>query len=154
MQVYQEDVGRQLAQAREGRGWSQEEVAARAGLGVATVSRVERGEVMGAHRSLLKMCDVLELSWPAVVTRAWGAQHGIEPVSVSRMSVREGGLIGVADAPCVVREGVLWHETSGVPLAASRWADMGRGRRCRVLRAGEGLWHVETEHVGCGEVEA
>ena len=150
---YQEDLGRQLAEARASLGWSQDQLAERAQVSVSTVSNVERGRAVAAHRSLLRMCAAMGMAWPDVVARAWRAQYGLEPVRVTRLTVREGGLVGVADAPCEVRDGVLRHGVSGDALAGALWADMGRGRRCRVTRAGScpagiALWHVEIEHVG------
>ena len=56
------DVERTLAQrlraARKARGWSQEELAGRSGLGVATVARLERSG-QGQLRSLVLLCAAL-----------------------------------------------------------------------------------------------
>jgi transcriptional regulator with XRE-family HTH domain len=56
------DVERSLAQrlraARKSRGWTQEELASRSGLGVATVARLERNG-QGQLRSLVLLCAAL-----------------------------------------------------------------------------------------------
>jgi transcriptional regulator with XRE-family HTH domain len=56
------DVERLLAErlraARKARGWTQEELASRSGLGVATVARLERSG-QGQLRSFVQLCTAL-----------------------------------------------------------------------------------------------
>jgi transcriptional regulator with XRE-family HTH domain len=56
------DVERLLAErlraARKARGWTQEELASRSGLGVATVARLERSG-QGQLRSFVQLCAAL-----------------------------------------------------------------------------------------------
>ncbi len=54
------DLGRRLARHRVGRNWTQAELALRAGVGQATVQRVERGESV-QMTSMLKLLRALEL---------------------------------------------------------------------------------------------
>jgi transcriptional regulator with XRE-family HTH domain len=54
------ELGRRLARHRLARNWTQAELAARAGLGKATVQRVERGESVQMS-STVKLLSALEL---------------------------------------------------------------------------------------------
>lgn len=56
------ELGRRLARHRLARNWTQAELAARAGLGKATVQRVERGESvqMSTAIKLLRALELLE----------------------------------------------------------------------------------------------
>ncbi len=51
-------LARRLRAARKARGWTQEELASRSGLGVATVARLERNG-QGQLRSLVLLCAAL-----------------------------------------------------------------------------------------------
>jgi ribosome-binding protein aMBF1 (putative translation factor) len=57
-------------QARVARGWSQERLAARAGISVRTVLRIEKGEAQPASATMTVLCAALgierEVLWPDV----------------------------------------------------------------------------------------
>ena len=62
MQKIQKQVGARIRELRNARGWSQEELAERAGLHSTFIGQVERGERNLALSNLKKLADAFELS--------------------------------------------------------------------------------------------
>ncbi len=54
-----EEVGRRFSAARLARGWTQEDLAARVGLAVETIGRLERGRQMPALTRLSQLAEAL-----------------------------------------------------------------------------------------------
>ena len=55
-------IGKKIRQAREGRGWRQEEVAERLGLSVTYTGMIERGEKVPKLETFIRIANVLEVS--------------------------------------------------------------------------------------------
>jgi transcriptional regulator with XRE-family HTH domain len=62
MDEHRREAGRRLAQLRDSRGWSQEELAYKAGVSTKTVSRFENGRHDGRRSTIKKFADALEVS--------------------------------------------------------------------------------------------
>jgi len=63
-------LGKYLRQAREKRGWSQEELAYKCGLHRTYIGSVERGEYNISLLSLRKIADALGISLPEALAAA------------------------------------------------------------------------------------
>ncbi|OCF91078.1 hypothetical protein AW168_08370 [Nocardia brasiliensis] len=55
------EIGDAVRAAREARGWTQSELAERAGLKQHAVSRLESGDVVPTLKTLLRVSDALEV---------------------------------------------------------------------------------------------
>lgn len=63
------DFGRAVRRLREGRGWSQEELAARANLNRSYLGEIERGAAMPSLGTAAKLALALELSLAELLSR-------------------------------------------------------------------------------------
>lgn len=55
-------IGKKIRQAREGRGWRQEEFAEKIGLSVTYTGMIERGEKVPKLETFIRIANVLEVS--------------------------------------------------------------------------------------------
>lgn len=71
------EIGTLIREAREAKGWSQEDLAVRAGrIGQSTIGRIENGEFKRMPSNLPAICDALDIPLP--MTGAVPAVPGIE----------------------------------------------------------------------------
>lgn len=69
-------IGQALRDERERRGWSQEELSARAGLDRTYMSGVERGERSPNLRTVLRVTDALTVPFSRIVLAAEASLRG------------------------------------------------------------------------------
>jgi tetratricopeptide (TPR) repeat protein/transcriptional regulator with XRE-family HTH domain len=121
-----------LKRLRDAAGLTQEELAGRAGIGVRTISNLERGVNKAPHRSTVRRIAVaLELSEVATVELAASARGPVEVPSRSQWTPIEGGFLGAMPTARLIARG----EELGRVLDALKAAEGGSGRL--VLLAGE-----------------
>ena len=76
MSLIMDETGERLAQRlrleRDARGWSQAELAARAGVSKATVSKIERHEMSPTAVLLVKLAGAFDLTLAGLLLRAEG----------------------------------------------------------------------------------
>ncbi len=121
-----------LKRHRDAAGLTQEELAGRAGLGVRTVSNLERGINKAPYRSTIRrLADALELSEDARSELAASARHPMEHPSRGDRAAIEGGFLGAVPTARLVARG----EELGRILDALKATEGGSGRL--VLLAGE-----------------
>lgn len=111
-------VGSRLRDARRRRGWSQLRLAAEAGLGHATVERLERGEAMSRVENLRAMARVLRVrvEWLLV---------GREPM-VAHADLTLDAQWGSPDNPhsaLLIGSGGPWRYDDGELVGDPEWVD-------------------------------
>lgn len=62
------EIGELIQQARERRGWTRSELAAKAGISAASITRIETGERTGYAETIARIARSLELSAEEVFT--------------------------------------------------------------------------------------
>lgn len=121
-----------LKRHRDAAGLTQEELAGRAGLGVRTISNLERGVNKAPYRTTIRrLADVLELSGEDRTELAACARHPAEQPSRGERTPIEGGFLGAVPTARLVAR----REELGRVLDALKAAEGGSGRL--VLLAGE-----------------
>jgi Zn-dependent peptidase ImmA (M78 family)/transcriptional regulator with XRE-family HTH domain len=150
--VTQRELGQRIADARRGRGWTQEELAERVGLTQTVMSRIETGARAVASLELAELAEVLDVSVldllragkrPMLVIAA-RLGHFRDPGAVDRALKRATALANLDD----LLGSVLGERgTAGPPppklAGAGRGPAVDQGRRLagqvrRALRLGDG----------------
>jgi len=79
MDIYQDDAGAQIARRvrleRDRRGWSLADLAERAGVSKATISKIEREEVSPTAVILVRLAGAFELTLAGLLLRAEGGER-------------------------------------------------------------------------------
>jgi len=69
-------IARRLRQERDARGWSQAELAGRAGIAKASVSKIEREEMSPTAAILVRLAAAFDLTLAGLLLRAEGGEAG------------------------------------------------------------------------------
>lgn len=133
-QAQLEAFGGVLRQAREAKGWSQRELAARSGVTQANISKIETGQVDPQISTLVELSRFLDLEVTLAPRQATPAIEAIirdtsaarvppqvardlERISAATRAMRQGGQGALAEAPASFHQTVRRLAETAAPLA-------------------------------------
>jgi hydroxyacylglutathione hydrolase len=143
----EDELGDILQKARDGKSWSQEDLAETAGLKLDEVHRIERYEWTPPEATLTRLAEVLGLDGPALSAIARNAWHPKEPVADPDFDlVCLNVFMGTYPVKCYLLRCPATNETAIVDTGANPETIIRKAREMKVKPSKIFLTHAHPDH--------
>jgi len=143
----EDELGDILQKARDGKSWSQKDLAEAAGLELDEVRRMERYELNPPEETITKLAKVLDLDGPALSAIARNAWHPNEPMSDPDLDlVCLNVFMGTYPVKCYLLRCPVTNETAVVDTGANPETIIRKAREMKVRPSKIFLTHAHPDH--------
>jgi glyoxylase-like metal-dependent hydrolase (beta-lactamase superfamily II) len=143
----EDELGDILQKARDGKSWSQKDLAEAAGLELDEVRRMERYELTPPEETITKLAKVLDLDGPALSAIARNAWHPNEPMSDPDLDlVCLNVFMGTYPVKCYLLRCKATNETAVVDTGANPETIIQKAREMEVKPSKIFLTHAHPDH--------
>ena len=143
----EDELGDILQKARDGKSWSQKDLAEAAGLELDEVRRMERYELTPPEETITKLAKVLDLDGPALSAIARNAWHPNEPMSDPDLDlVCLNVFMGTYPVKCYLVRCPVTNETAVVDTGANPETIIRKAREMKVKPSKIFLTHAHPDH--------
>ena len=143
----EDELGDILQKARDGKSWSQEDLAEAAGLKLNEIRRIERYEWTPPEATLTRLAEVLSLDSPALSVIARNAWHPKEPaVDPDFDLVCLNVFMGTYPVKCYLLRCPTTNETAIVDTGANPETIIRKAREMKVKPSKVFLTHAHPDH--------
>ncbi len=143
----EDELGDILQKARDGKSWSQKDLAEEAGLELDEVRRMERYELTPQEETITKLAKVLDLDGPALSAIARNAWHPNEPLSDPDLDlVCLNVFMGTYPVKCYLLRCPVTNETAVVDTGANPETIIRKAREMKVRPSKIFLTHAHPDH--------
>jgi len=143
----EDELGDILQKARDGKSWSQKDLAEAAGLELDEVRRMERYELTPPEETITKFAKVLDLDGPALSAIARNAWHPNEPMSDPDLDlVCLNVFMGTYPVKCYLLRCPVTNETAVVDTGANPETIIRKAREMKVRPSKIFLTHAHPDH--------
>ena len=145
--VLEDELGDILQKARDGKSWSQKDLAEAAGLDLDEVRRIERYELIPPEPITARIAEMLDLDGPALSAIARNAWHPKEPVSDPDLDlVCLNVFLGTYPVKCYLLRCKATNETAVVDTGANPETIIQKAREMKVKPSKIFLTHAHPDH--------
>ncbi|MEE9499305.1 MAG: MBL fold metallo-hydrolase, partial [Nitrospinaceae bacterium] len=143
----EDELGDILQKARDGKSWSQKDLAKAAGLELDEVRRMERYELTPPEETIARLAKVLDLDGPALSAIARNAWHPNEPVADPNLDlVCLNVFMGTYPVKCYLLRCPITNETAVVDTGANPETIIRKAREMKVKPSKIFLTHAHPDH--------
>ncbi len=145
--VLEDELGDILQKARDGKSWSQKDLAEAAGLDLDEVRRIERYELIPPEPITARIAEMLDLDGPALSAIARNAWHPKEPVADPDFDlVCLNVFMGTYPVKCYLLRCLATNETAVVDTGANPETIIQKAREMKVKPSKIFLTHAHPDH--------
>ena len=143
----EDELGDILQKARDGKSWSQKDLAGAVGLKLDEVHRIERYELTPPAEIISRLAEVLDLDGPALSAIAHNAWHPKEPVADPALDlVCLNVFMGTYPVKCYLLRCPATNETAIVDTGANPETIIQEAREMKVKPSKIFLTHAHPDH--------
>ena len=143
----EDELGDILQKARDGKSWSQTDLADAAGVSLDEVRRMERYELIPPEEKISKLAEVLSLHGPSLSAIAHDSWHPKEPVADPHLDlVCLNVFMGTYPVKCYLLSCPVTGETAVVDTGANPEAIIKKARELKVKPSKIFLTHAHPDH--------